>query len=42
VLVTDIAEMKSGEAKLTLLTPATGGILDDTIITAYPDFMCVC
>lgn len=39
VLVTDIAEMKAGEAKLTLLTSATGGILDDTIITAYPDFI---
>lgn len=37
VVVADVAELKTGEAKLTLLTAASGGILDDSVITNHGD-----
>lgn len=39
VVVADVAEMKPGEAKLTLLTNDAGGIIDDSVITNHGDYM---
>jgi aminomethyltransferase len=36
VVVADVSDLKEGESKLTLLTNAQGGIIDDSVITAHP------
>lgn len=35
LVVADVPEIKEGEAKLTLLTNAKGGIIDDSVITNH-------
>ena len=49
VCVADVADIAPGDAKLTLLTSASGGILDDSVITNHGEYVymvvngaCVC
>lgn len=37
LLVADVSDIKQGESKLTLLTNAKGGIIDDSVITSHGD-----
>jgi uncharacterized protein YkvS len=39
VVVGDIASLKSGESKLSLIMNENGGIVDDTVITKCDDHM---
>jgi len=39
LVVGDLASLKSGEARLSLVTNEKGGILDDTVITKYDKFL---
>lgn len=38
VVVADVAEMKVGDAKLTLVTNASGGIIDDSVIANHGSY----
>ena len=40
LVVADVADIKSSEAKLTLITNERGGIIDDSVITNHGDYMC--
>lgn len=39
VLVADLASMAPGQSKLSLITSPLGGIVDDCVVTLYPDFV---
>lgn len=40
-IVGDVAALDDGEAKLSLITNARGGIIDDCVVTKYPDHLYV-
>lgn len=39
IVVADVPEIKEGDAKLTLVTNATGGIIDDSVITNHGSYI---
>lgn len=39
LVVADVADMREGEAKLTLITNAKGGIMDDSVITNHGSYI---
>lgn len=39
LVVGDIASLREGEARLSLITNSHGGIIDDTVITRFGDFV---
>ena len=39
LVVADVRELKAGEAKLSLITNASGGIIDDTVLTNHGDYI---
>lgn len=42
LVVADVADIKTSDAKLTLITNERGGIIDDSVITNHGDYMCEC
>jgi aminomethyltransferase len=40
LVVADVADVKVGDAKLTLITNSKGGIIDDSVFTNHGSYMC--